>query len=64
MEELKKQILNFKDWDASKKGRALNRLKKEKLEAFTGLPDDVLQAALEDELSAGGCIRLLCSDWT
>ena len=27
MDELKKQILGFKDWDASKKGRALNRFK-------------------------------------
>ena len=64
MEELKKQILNFKDWDASKKGRALTRLKGDNLELFTGLPDDILQAALDYELSAGGCIRLLCSDWT
>ncbi|KAK9814491.1 hypothetical protein WJX72_006733 [[Myrmecia] bisecta] len=53
MEKLKKQILGFKNWDASKKGRALNRLKGENLERFTGLPDDVLQAALDDELSAG-----------
>ncbi|KAK9830474.1 hypothetical protein WJX72_011947 [[Myrmecia] bisecta] len=53
MEELKKQILGLRDWDASKKGRALNRLKGENLKRFTGLPDDVLQAALDDELSAG-----------
>ena len=62
MEELKKQILDFKDWDASKKERALYRLKGENFERFTGLPDDVLQAALDDELSTGGCILLLCSD--
>ncbi len=55
MEDVKSQILKFKDWDAGKKGRALNELKGENSERFTGLPDDVLQAALDDALSAGGC---------
>lgn len=59
MDELKNQILGFKDWDASKKGRALNRLKGKNLERFTGLPDDVVQAALDDELNAGGCTLLV-----
>lgn len=56
MEEVKQQILKFKDWDAIKKGRAINNLKGDNLLRFTGLPDNVLQAALEAELSAGGCI--------
>ncbi|BDA47800.1 hypothetical protein COCOBI_11-0570 [Coccomyxa sp. Obi] len=51
MEEIKKQILGFTDWDASHKGRVLNHLKGDNIERFTGLPDDVLQADLDDELS-------------
>ena len=64
VEEIKKQILGVKDWDASKKGCALKRLKGENLELSTGLPDNVLQAALADDLCAGGCRFLLCSDWS
>ncbi|CAL8468906.1 g8447 [Coccomyxa elongata] len=57
LEEVKNQILGFKNWDDSKKGRALNRLKGEDLERFSGLPDDVLQATLDVELSAGLTLR-------
>ncbi len=59
MEEVKKRILDFKNWDDSKKGRALNRLNGKDLERFIGLPDDLLQATLDAELSLGGCIVLL-----
>lgn len=57
MEEVKKQIQDFKDWDDSKKRCARNCLKGDNLGRFDGLSDRILQAALEAEMSekAGGC---------
>jgi hypothetical protein len=62
MEDIKKQILGFEDWDDSKKGRALAVLQGQNLGLFTGVPDGVLRSGIE-KLIAGGCILLLCSDW-
>ncbi len=59
MEEVKKQILDFKDWDDSQKGRAIDWLKGDKLETFIGLPNVDLQAALDAELNASECICIL-----